>query len=139
MKTLWKRCVLWVFILCVVNSSLVPEMGMKGISSGIMEAQAAQVYKRFYFQGGLFMLPDTCISYTWTYMEEGDRVQIAVNGNGIMKAGICRMSDSKKFGVERSGNFAATITVPSSGYYKVFLINSSSRMISFRGVAICSH
>lgn len=85
------------------------------------------------------MLPDTCISYTWTYMEEGDRVQIAVNGNGIMKAGICRMSDSKKFGVERSGNFAATITVPSSGYYKVFLINSSSRMISFRGVAICSH
>lgn len=138
LKTLWKKCVIGLLILCMVNSFLMPERKLTGISWGVIEAQAAEVYQRFYFQGGLFMLPDTCISYAWTYMEKGDHVQIAVNGKGTMKAGICRWSDSKKFGVQRSGNFAASITVPSSGYYKVFLINSSNRMISFQGVAICS-
>lgn len=137
-KKLWGKCILLILVLCMINSSIIPVTGLAGISTGAVEVQAAEVYKRFYFQGGLIMLPGTCISYTWTYMEKGDCVQFAVNGNGTMKVGICRMSDGTKFGVQRSGNFAVTMTVPSSGYYKVFLINSSSRVISFKGVAVCS-
>lgn len=138
-KKLWGRCAILILILYMINSSFMPITELAGVSTGVTEVQAAEIYKRFYFQGGLFMLPGTCISYTWTYMEKGDRVQFAVNGNGTMKAGICRISDGKKYGVQRSGNFAATVTVPSSGYYRVFLINSSSHVISFEGVAVCSH
>ena len=96
------------------------------------------VYKRFYFQGGVRILPGSCLSYTWTYMEEGDSVRILVNGDGTLQTGICRFSDSKTFGMKQSGNFTVTMTVPSSGYYKVFITNPSEEMVYFKGMAVCS-
>lgn len=133
-----KKCVILILAVCMLQSPLVSDLGIADSSVGTIEAQAAEVYKRFYFQGGLIMIPGSCISYTWTKMEKGDRVQFAVNGNGTLKVGICRMSDNKRIGVQRTGNFATTIIVPSTGYYKVFIMNTSSRTVSFKGVAVCS-
>ena len=133
-----KKCVILVLAVCMLQSPLLSDLGAAGDSVGTIEAQAAEVYKRFYFQGGLVMIPGSCISYTWTKMEKGDRVLFAVNGNGTLKVGICRMSDNKRIGVERTGNFSTTIIVPSTGYYKVFIMNTSSRTVSFKGVAVCS-
>lgn len=135
---IWKRCVLLLLVLCMMNSSLMPEMDLAGIQTGKIEAQAATVYERFYFQGGLFMPPRTSLSYPWTYMKKGDKVQFAVNSNGTLYVGITRKSDDKMIGVKRSNNFSVTITVPSSDYYKVFLINNTTRSISLKGVAMCS-
>ena len=137
-KKWMKKCVILVLAVCMLQSPFMSNLGTAGSSVGTIEAQAAEVYKRFYFQGGLIMIPGSCISYTWTKMEKGDRVQFAVNGNGTLKVGICRMSDNKRIGVERTGNFSTTIIVPSTGYYKVFIMNTSSRTVSFKGVAVCS-
>lgn len=131
------RKALAAILLLYMAASVFPVM-MKSGKSVTDDISGTNVYKRFYFQGGLHILPGSCISYTWTYMEEGDSVQIVVNGDGTLKTGICRFSDSRKFGTQKSGNFVMTMTVPSSGYYKVFITNPSNEMVSFKGVAVCS-
>lgn len=126
-----------VLVLCLMNSSLMPEIDSGWFQVGTMEVQAAEVYQHFYFQGGLFMLPKTSLSYPWTYMKKGDKVQFAVKSNGTLYVGITRMSDKKMMGVKRSNNFTITFTVPSSDYYRVFIINNSTRAVSLRGLAQC--
>ena len=136
---LWKRCVIFLLTLCIMGSPIMPQMDSGDIQTGTMKAQAATVYKRFYFEGGIFMPPKTSISYEWTYMQKGDKVQYAINSNGTLYVGLTRKSDKKMMGVERSNNFTITVTVPTTGYYRVFIINNSKRAVTLKGVAICSH
>lgn len=135
-----KKGIIFLLVLVLSQSSLVSEWNLFGSdsSAGAIEAQAAEVYKRYYFEGGLIMLSGTCISYSWVKMKKGDRVQFAVKGNGTLKVGICRMSDDKRIGLTRTGNFAATVVVPKTDYYRVFIMNTSGRTVSFNGVATCS-
>ena len=135
---LWKRCVLLVLVLCIMNSSPMSNLDLGEIQVGTLEAQAATVYERFYFEGGIFMPPRTSLSYTWTYMKKGDKVQFVVNSNGTLYVGLTRKSDEKMMGVQRSNNFSVTLTVPSSDYYKVFIVNNTNRSVTVRGVAVCS-
>ncbi|MDD7388580.1 MAG: hypothetical protein PUG60_02775 [Lachnospiraceae bacterium] len=132
-----KRGVILLLALCLMNSSLVPEMDNEWFQVGTMEVQAAEVYQHFYFQGGLVMLPKTSLSYPWTYMKKGDKLQFAVKSNGTLYVGFTRMSDKKMFGIKRSNNFSTTFIIPSSDYYRVFIINNSTRIVSLRGLAQC--
>lgn len=134
----WQRCVLLLLVLGMMSSSLMPQLDFAGLHTGTVEAQAATVYERFYFQGGLLMPPKTSLSYPWTYMRKGDKVQFAVNSNGTVYVGLTRKSDQKMIGVERSNNFTVTFTVPSTGYYRVFIVNNSKKTVSLSGVAVCS-
>lgn len=136
---LWKRCVIFLLVLCIVGSPIIPQMDFGEIQTGTMETQAATVYKRIDFQDGLFMPPRTSVSYEWLYMQKGDKVQYIVNSNGTLYVGFTRKSDKKMMGVERSNNFTVTATIPSTGYYRIFIINNSTRSVTLKGVAICSH
>ncbi|MGN0294173.1 MAG: hypothetical protein ACI4D3_09250 [Lachnospiraceae bacterium] len=127
----------------MMNLTWIPEADSTGVSGteiqiGAIQAQAAEAYQHFYFQGGLFMLPKTSLSFTWTYMKKGDRVQFVVKSNGTLYVGITRMSDKKMIGFKRSNNFTVSLKVPSSDYYRVYIVNNSTRAVSLRGVAVCS-
>ena len=170
---LWKRCLIFLLVLCMMNLSWIPDtdsMGVPGtamqtgemqtgemqtgefqigetqiggiqtgeLQIGAIHAQAAEAYQHFYFQGGLFMIPKTSLSFPWTYMKKGDKVQFVVKSNGTLYAGLTRKSDKKMIGVKRSNNFTVSFTVPSSGYYKVFIVNHSTRAVSLKGMAVCS-
>lgn len=160
---LWKRCLIFLLVLCMMNLSWIPDtdsMGVPGtemqtgefqigetqiggiqtgeLQIGAIHAQAAEAYQHFYFQGGLFMIPRTSLSFPWTYMKKGDKVQFVVKSNGTLYAGLTRKSDKKMIGVKRSNNFTVSFTVPSSGYYKVFIVNHSTRAVSLKGMAVCS-
>lgn len=150
---LWKRCLIFLLVLCMMNLSWIPETDSKGVPGtemqtgenrtgefqiGAIHAQAAEAYQHFYFQGGLFMIPKTSLSFPWTYMKKGDKVQFVVKSNGTLYAGLTRKSDKKMIGVKRSNNFTVSFTVPSSDYYKVFIVNHSTRAVSLKGMAVCS-
>ena len=165
---LWKRCLIFLLVLCMMNLSWIPDTDSRGVPGtemqtgemqtgefqigetqiggiqtgelqiGAIHAQAAEAYQHFYFQGGLFMIPKTSLSFPWTYMKKGDRVQFVVKSNGTLYAGLTRKSDKKMIGVKRSNNFTVSFTVPSSDYYKVFIVNHSTRAVSLKGMAVCS-
>lgn len=134
---IWKISVTIRFVLYAILFLVIVALRIAGASEA-SQAQVSSVYQRFYFENGLKMPPNRCISYTWTHMEKGDCVQFAVKGDGTLIVGISPMSGGEKLGVKHSGTFSASIIVPSTGYYKVFLLNSSSDTIFISGVALCS-
>lgn len=133
-----KKCMLFLMVLVMLNSPLMPFAELTGGQIGSMEAQASTVYKKLYFTGGISMLPSSRISSTLIYMKKNDIVQFAVSGKGTMKLGIERNSDGRKYGVTRTGTFSVALRVPSNGYYRVFFINPGMSIITFKGTVFCS-
>lgn len=138
--TTWIRTSLMLFMaLLMLNSSVMPNVAAGNeIISGTLAAQAASVsYQKIYFTNGLTLLPEDIISFSWTKMRKGDTIIVSARSTGTISVGIYRQSDRKMIGVTRSGDFTASIRVPSDGYYRVYILNKSPRSVSVKGSATC--
>lgn len=137
----WLRsCLLLLMMLCILNASVMPVLTIQNeVVSGTVQSQAATIYKKFIFTKGLNIFPGNIYSYAWEKMKKNDIISISAKSTGPATIGICRLSDRKMFAVTRSGNFTTSIRVPSDGYYRVFILNESSRFINVSGSVSCIH
>lgn len=133
--------VIRILILFMILSTylLIPlEPFSDSLKNSSMTAQASTVFKVFDFTSGILLPPRTGKEFPMIYLKKGDTVQMSITTNGTITSGICRLSDGLHFGTVYKGNHTYKISVPSTGYYRVFLSNRTMSTARISGVAVCS-
>lgn len=103
-----------------------------------MTAQASTVFKIFDFTSGITLPPGSGKQFPMIYLRKGETVQMTIATKGTITSGICRLTDGYHFGTVYKGNHTYKITVPSTGYYRVFMSNRTTSFTKITGTAICS-